>query len=90
MTGNPQWVKIRNVDGFNGGFWHGGVGLPAPTAPAAYSCRRCLRHQQQKPNTVIQQTNILANVELRVLVLKSHSIDGGAVKSKLRGWRCTG
>lgn len=22
----PQWVKIRNVDGFNGSFWHGGVG----------------------------------------------------------------
>ncbi|OSC39759.1 lipoprotein LpqH [Mycobacterium decipiens] len=22
----PQWVKIRNVDGFNGSFWQGGVG----------------------------------------------------------------
>ncbi|MGO9693865.1 MAG: lipoprotein LpqH [Mycobacterium sp.] len=22
----PQWVKIRNVDGFTGSFWHGGVG----------------------------------------------------------------
>jgi hypothetical protein len=22
----PQWVKIRNVDGFNGSFWRGGVG----------------------------------------------------------------
>jgi len=22
----PQWVKIRNVDGFNGSFWEGGVG----------------------------------------------------------------
>ena len=22
----PQWVKIRNVDGFSGGFWQGGVG----------------------------------------------------------------
>lgn len=22
----PQWVKIRNVDGFTGSFWQGGVG----------------------------------------------------------------
>jgi hypothetical protein len=22
----PQWVKIRNVDGFTGSFWEGGVG----------------------------------------------------------------
>ncbi|OBF53055.1 hypothetical protein A5756_16390 [Mycobacterium sp. 852002-53434_SCH5985345] len=22
----PQWVKIRNVDGFTGSFWNGGVG----------------------------------------------------------------
>ncbi|MGN6338949.1 lipoprotein LpqH [Mycobacterium sp.] len=22
----PQWVKIRNIDGFNGSFWRGGVG----------------------------------------------------------------
>ncbi|ORC00111.1 hypothetical protein B1T48_00680 [Mycobacterium persicum] len=22
----PQWVKIRNVDGFSGSFWEGGVG----------------------------------------------------------------
>ncbi|HEX5254655.1 MAG TPA: lipoprotein LpqH [Mycobacterium sp.] len=22
----PQWVKIRNVDGFTGSFWRGGVG----------------------------------------------------------------
>lgn len=22
----PQWVKIRNVDGFNGSYWEGGVG----------------------------------------------------------------
>jgi Mycobacterium 19 kDa lipoprotein antigen len=22
----PQWVKIRNVDGFTGSFWKGGVG----------------------------------------------------------------
>ncbi|OBB96358.1 lipoprotein LpqH [Mycobacterium sp. 852002-40037_SCH5390672] len=22
----PQWVKIRNVDGFSGSFWQGGVG----------------------------------------------------------------
>ncbi|GAB7144721.1 lipoprotein LpqH [Mycobacterium riyadhense] len=22
----PQWVKIHNVDGFNGSFWQGGVG----------------------------------------------------------------
>ncbi len=22
----PQWVKIRNVDGFDGSFWEGGVG----------------------------------------------------------------
>lgn len=22
----PQWVKIRNVDGFNGSYWQGGVG----------------------------------------------------------------
>lgn len=22
----PQWVKIRNIDGFNGSFWQGGVG----------------------------------------------------------------
>ena len=22
----PQWVKIRNLDGFTGSFWHGGVG----------------------------------------------------------------
>jgi len=22
----PQWVKIRNIDGFTGGFWDGGVG----------------------------------------------------------------
>jgi Mycobacterium 19 kDa lipoprotein antigen len=22
----PQWVKIRNIDGFTGGFWQGGVG----------------------------------------------------------------
>ncbi|CDO88847.1 hypothetical protein AWC29_22480 [Mycobacterium triplex] len=22
----PQYVKIRNVDGFTGSFWHGGVG----------------------------------------------------------------
>lgn len=22
----PQWVKIRNIDGFNGSFWEGGVG----------------------------------------------------------------
>jgi hypothetical protein len=22
----PQWVKIRNIDGFTGSFWQGGVG----------------------------------------------------------------
>ncbi|MEE6177381.1 lipoprotein LpqH [Mycobacterium sp. 050134] len=22
----PQWVKIRNIDGFTGSFWEGGVG----------------------------------------------------------------
>ncbi|TXA41349.1 hypothetical protein DKM27_13755, partial [Mycobacterium tuberculosis variant bovis] len=22
----PQWVKIRNVDGFTGSYWQGGVG----------------------------------------------------------------
>jgi len=22
----PQWIKIRNVDGFTGSFWQGGVG----------------------------------------------------------------
>jgi hypothetical protein len=22
----PQWVKIRNIDGFDGSFWQGGVG----------------------------------------------------------------
>jgi hypothetical protein len=22
----PQWVKIRNIDGFNGSYWQGGVG----------------------------------------------------------------
>jgi lipoprotein antigen len=22
----PQWVKIRDIDGFTGSFWHGGVG----------------------------------------------------------------
>ncbi|BBX96543.1 hypothetical protein MLAC_18370 [Mycobacterium lacus] len=29
LTGDrviPQWVKIRNIDGFNGSFWEGGVG----------------------------------------------------------------
>jgi hypothetical protein len=29
LTGDrviPQWVKIRNVDGFTGSFWEGGVG----------------------------------------------------------------
>jgi lipoprotein antigen len=29
LSGNrtiPQWVKIRNVDGFTGSFWEGGVG----------------------------------------------------------------
>ncbi len=29
LSGNraiPQWVKIRNVDGFTGSFWQGGVG----------------------------------------------------------------
>ena len=22
----PEWVKIRDIDGFTGSFWHGGVG----------------------------------------------------------------
>jgi Mycobacterium 19 kDa lipoprotein antigen len=29
LSGNrviPQWVKIRNIDGFTGSFWEGGVG----------------------------------------------------------------
>jgi hypothetical protein len=27
----PQWVKIRNVSGFTGSFWRGGVGTRMPT-----------------------------------------------------------
>lgn len=58
----PQWVKIRNVDGFNGSFWHGGwQRLRRPRPQHIHSCRQCLRHQQQKPNTVVSTDfNILA------------------------------
>jgi hypothetical protein len=34
----PQWVKIRNVDGFTGSFWQGGVGdAHADVTNAAYT-----------------------------------------------------
>jgi Mycobacterium 19 kDa lipoprotein antigen len=34
----PQWVKIRNVDGFTGSFWQGGVGdARADVARGAYT-----------------------------------------------------
>lgn len=34
----PQWVKIRNVDGFTGSFWQGGVGdAHADVANDAYT-----------------------------------------------------
>jgi hypothetical protein len=34
----PQWVKIRNVDGFTGSFWQGGVGdARADLARSAYT-----------------------------------------------------
>lgn len=46
----PQWVKIRNVDGFNGSFWarRGGQRPRRPRPQHIHSCRQCLRHQQQK------------------------------------------
>ena len=34
----PEWVKIRNVDGFTGSFWQGGVGdARAGLAGSAYT-----------------------------------------------------
>jgi len=34
----PQWVKIRNIDGFTGSFWEGGVGdARADIARSAYT-----------------------------------------------------
>jgi Mycobacterium 19 kDa lipoprotein antigen len=34
----PQWVKIRNIDGFTGSFWQGGVGdAHADVANRAYT-----------------------------------------------------
>lgn len=41
VSGNrviPQWVKIRNVDGFNGSAWEGGVGtMEAKYANSEYT-----------------------------------------------------
>lgn len=83
----PQWVKIRNVDGFNGSFWHGGVGnARADRARNTYTVAGSAYGISSKnPTRWCQQTSTSSpNVELRVLVLKkSHSIDGGAVKDKL-------
>jgi Mycobacterium 19 kDa lipoprotein antigen len=34
----PQWVKIRNIDGFTGSFWKGGVGSAhADVANSSYT-----------------------------------------------------
>lgn len=34
----PQWVKIRNIDGFTGSFWEGGVGdAHADVTDSAYT-----------------------------------------------------
>ncbi len=34
----PQWVKIRNIDGFTGSFWEGGVGdAHADVTSSAYT-----------------------------------------------------
>jgi hypothetical protein len=34
----PQWVKIRDIDGFTGSFWQGGVGdAHAEVANGAYT-----------------------------------------------------
>jgi Mycobacterium 19 kDa lipoprotein antigen len=34
----PQWVKIRNIDGFTGSFWEGGVGSAhADVANSSYT-----------------------------------------------------
>lgn len=51
----PQWVKIRNVDGFNGSFWHGGVGnARADRARNTYTVAgSAYGISSKKPNTVV-------------------------------------
>lgn len=59
----PQWVKIRNVDGFNGSFWHGGVGnARADRARNTYTVAgSAYGISSKKPNTVVSTDfNILA------------------------------
>lgn len=59
----PQWVKIRNVDRFNGSFWHGGVGnARADRARNTYTVAgSAYGISSKKPNTVVSTDfNILA------------------------------
>lgn len=51
----PQWVKIRNVDGFTGSFWEGGVGdAHAEVTNDAYTITgRAYGLNSSNPNKVI-------------------------------------
>ncbi|MCV7413249.1 lipoprotein LpqH [Mycobacterium florentinum] len=51
----PQWVKIRNVDGFTGSFWQGGVGdARVDVANSAYTITgRAYGINNSNPNKVV-------------------------------------